>query len=285
MSIEKRLERVEAILDARGLDWDHPRVASDHFAGADKMVVEEPAKEPEPPSLATVAGQDGRESREISPGEWLVIRDAYRDATPADVGKLVYVRNGELEPWIELRLAEVTGADFPYRCTKDGLDPSMWQAFRYACIRNEKPAKEPEPAWEPKVGDWVKVTRPSDWEEWDHPYWAPQMHQFDGKVGKIESEREGRFHVCGFAWYGLRFVFHRDWLTPADPPATEKPPEPEYREPVLPGDAGKVCEFSIDGNAWTEAKLRGYAGHLWQSVCSEVVGAKHWVHARIKKDA
>ena len=26
MSIEKRIERLEAILDARGLDWDHPRV-------------------------------------------------------------------------------------------------------------------------------------------------------------------------------------------------------------------------------------------------------------------
>lgn len=34
MSIEKRIERIEAILDARGLDWDHPRVE------------DEPPKEP-----------------------------------------------------------------------------------------------------------------------------------------------------------------------------------------------------------------------------------------------
>jgi hypothetical protein len=107
--------------------------AKDHFAGANKMVGDEPAKE----------AVDHLAVPRISPGEWLDIRDAYRDATPADVGKLVYVRNGELEPWIELRLAEVTGADFPYRCTKDGLDPSRWQAFRYACIRDEKPASSP----------------------------------------------------------------------------------------------------------------------------------------------
>jgi len=43
-TIEKRLERVESILDARGLDWDHPRVEDDHFAGADKMVAEPPKK-------------------------------------------------------------------------------------------------------------------------------------------------------------------------------------------------------------------------------------------------
>ncbi len=36
MSIEKRIERIEAILDARGLDWDYPRVE------------DEPAKKPEP---------------------------------------------------------------------------------------------------------------------------------------------------------------------------------------------------------------------------------------------
>jgi hypothetical protein len=96
----------------------------------------EPAKEPEPEHPA-----GPRAVPRMSPGEWLDIRDAYRDATAADVGKLVYVRNGEIEPWSELRLAEVTGWILPFKCTRDGLDPNRWQEFRYAVIRNEGPAK------------------------------------------------------------------------------------------------------------------------------------------------
>ncbi|MFN9111011.1 MAG: hypothetical protein ACK5XN_13185 [Bacteroidota bacterium] len=95
-----------------------------------------PAEAPEPEHPA-----GPRAVPRMSPGEWLDIRDAYRDATAADVGKLVYVRNGEIEPWSELRLAEVTGWILPFKCTRDGLDPNRWQEFRYAVIRNEGPAK------------------------------------------------------------------------------------------------------------------------------------------------
>ena len=178
MSIEKRLERLEAILDARGLDWDHPRVA------------DEPAK---------------------------------------------------------------------------------------------------QPAWEPKVGDWVRVTRPEDWIEWKHPRWegsmhkSDGMHKFDGQVGQIEREREGHFQIRGFvASKECSYIFHRDWLSPAEPPASEKPAEPEYREPVLPADAGKYCQFSDDGIKWRSGWLNGWVERSHQWIARSGV---HWQHCRIKKDA
>jgi hypothetical protein len=144
----------------------------------------------------------------------------------------------------------------------------------------DEPAKKPEPAWEPKVGDWVKVTRPEDWIEWDFPKCEGWMHHFDGKVGRIQEAWGNNFQIVGFAnENSFRCELHPSWLSPAEPP------EPEYREPVLPADAGKECEFSDDGNAWTEGKLRGYTGFCWQNYFVESVGEKWWAHARIKKDA
>lgn len=310
-------------------------LASDHFADADKMVADEPAKEPEREHPAgpkpdpgegyrilskepledltpgdefeDVNGEWIRSSNaetdkkqgatcwyrrkievakepvdhlavaRISPGEWLDIRDAYRDATPADVGRLVYVRNGELEPWIELRLAEVTGADFPYRCTKDGLDPTMWQAFRYAVIRNERPASKAEPSWEPKVGDWVRVTRPKDWEVCRFPYWSPKLHRYNRQVGQIEFDCGDCFKIRGFVESdGFQYQFHRDWLTPAEPL------KDEYRQPVLPADAGEQCEFSRDGKEWCKFLLAGWQVDNNPWICERY---HCWPYARIKKDA
>lgn len=140
-------------------------------------------------------------------------------------------------------------------------------------------AEESKPAWEPKVGDWVLVTRPKDWEVSAFHSWSPVMDKFNGKVGKIEGEWEGRFHICGFAWpNGLRFIFDRVWLSPAEPPASEKPPEPEYREPVLPADCGKQCEFSNDGKTWITLELNAWLpASKW---VSKDEGC--WQHARIK---
>ena len=164
MTIEKRLERLEAIVDARGLDWDHPRV------------VEEPAKEAEPEHPAGPK-PDPRE------GYRILAKDPPEDLQPGD----------------EYELA-----------------PNAW---------------------------------------------------FTSNNARTHRKQEEEI------WYRRK----------VEPP---KPPEPEYREPVLPGDAGKECEFSDDCNEWTEGRLRGYAGCFWQSVCvGESVEVKFWTHARINKDA
>lgn len=342
MTIEKRIERIEAILDARGLDWDHPRVEEeqlaeepsldglpdlrtfaqpnlrwrilepgegvqegDWYADASdprrcwppskgawlevkvdsvkvgevatsglvfaRLVSDEPAKEP----------VDHLAVPRMSPGEWVYIHEAYRDVTPADVGKLVIVRNDAKTPWIELRLAEVTGADFPYRCTKDGLDPTMWQAFRYARIWNERPANKAQPAWEPKVVDWVRVTRPERPEISDDTPWLAEMDRFDGKVMQVARFWEA-YQPLAVILAGTNYAFKVDWLAPAEPPASDKPPEPEYREPVLPADACKECQFSDDGIEWRSGWLNGWVHRSHQWIWHS---GGHWRHCRIKKDA
>jgi hypothetical protein len=176
-------------------------------------------------------------------------------------------------------------------------DDSIWYRRKI-----EVATEPPKPAWEPKVGDWVLVTRPEDWIEWRHPRWDRSMHKFDGQVGQIEREREGRFHIRGFAMAGaLRYQFHRDWLSPATtsqplkiPPSLatvsgsgvreSKPAEPQYRIPSLPADAGKVCEFSNDNENWHRRKLAYWIGteygYVWWCDSGDL-----YKHARIKKDA
>ena len=142
----------------------------------------------------------------------------------------------------------------------------------------EEPVEEPEPEpWSPKVGDWVLVTRPDDWMEWDSPIWLTSMHGFNQKVFAVsEKDDIGCWSLEG----GSGFAFHRDWLSPAEPP---QPPEPEYREPVLPRDAGKRCEFSNDGKSWADSKLFAWmdtGDFPWSST-----SVNHWRYARIRKDA
>ena len=109
------------------------------------------------------------------------------------------------------------------------------------------------------------------------------MHKFDGQVGQIEREREGHLQIRGFvASKECSYIFHRDWLSPAEPP---KPPQPEYREPVLPADLGKWAEFSQDGINWMRYKLRGC--HKESEASLTIWSEKNigFRHCRIKKDA
>ena len=226
MSIEKRLERLEAIVDARGLDWDHPRVEG------------EPAKEAEHPA-----------GPKPDPGEGyrILSKDPPEELMPGD--ELQYI-NGT---WV--------ASDNARTHRRQGV--SLW--YR----RKIEVAKEPEhPAGpKPNPGEGYRLLRK------DPP---EKLSPGDDFWFSAYAEWHKSFHATlGITSQSDALWFRRKIEQPKD----------EYREPVLPADEGKWCEFSIDGNAWTEAKLRGFAGHLWQSVCSEVVGAKHWVHARIKKDA
>ena len=67
-----------------------------------------------------------------------------------------------------------------------------------------------------------------------------------------------------------------------EPAASEKPPEPEYREPVLPADAGEPCEFSITGKDWYSSLLAGFQVHNNPWISSD---QGRWNYARIRKDA
>lgn len=207
---------------------------TDHFAGANKMVADEPAKEAEHPA-----------GPKPDPGE------GGCEPTEKDIG-------GGVEVIVTARWID------------GGRSPA------------EAPAKEPVPAWEPKVGDWVRVTRPQNWQECRNPDWSTVMHQYDDNVMQV-SCYEKRWGAWVANFYGVDWFFHRDWLSPAEPPATEKPPEPEYREPVLPADCGKGCEFSDDSISWEEGDLIGWRANLntfnWES------DHDSYRYARIRKNA
>ena len=65
-------------------------------------------------------------------------------------------------------------------------------------------------------------------------------------------------------------------------------PKDEYREPVLPADAGKRCEFSISGKTWDTLELVGWndvpKGWPWKSrLLNNDITC--WKLCRIKQDA
>jgi len=152
----------------------------------------------------------------------------------------------------------------------------------FARLVAAEPAKEAEPEHPagpmPDPGEGYRILAknpPEDLQPGDE--YRCHFHREKQWVESTRA-REGYLNQLNRLWYRRKIE-------------ASKPPEPEYREPVLPGDAGKVCEFSDDGNDWTEGKLRGYTGCFWQSVFGELVGfgelldVKWWTHARIKKDA
>lgn len=55
----------------------------------------------------------------------------------------------------------------------------------------------------------------------------------------------------------------------------------EYREPNLPDDWGKQCEFSEDGKTWTSSKLLGYCKINDSDHVSWSDGLEYYRHARI----
>jgi len=303
MTIEKRLERLEAILDARGLDWDHPRVT------------DEPPKEPP------------KKWRILDPGEvvcssdWICARSNPPSDPPnglgwrpvaASVGTSVF---GEVDDYCVFARpvvdepAKEAEPDHPagpmpdpgegYRLLSKNPPEDLQPGDEYQLAaghwdesgrartnrhQNEilwyrRKIEPPKPAWEPKVGDWVRVTRPKTPEVSDDTLWLADMDRFDGAVMQVEQFGESyQSAVVILAGY----AFKVDWLAPAEAP------EPEYREPVLPGDLGKWAELSQDGSVWHRWRLCGCyrrAGDKEISWNAVNAGNISFRHARIKKDA
>ena len=222
MTIGKRLERLEAILDARGLDWDHPRVA------------DEPAKK----------------WRILEPGEVVCSGDRVNAKTnpPSDPP------NGS--GWRPVYASVGTSV-----CNDDHC--------LYARAVAEEPSKEAEkehPAGPmPDPGEGYRILKkdpPEDLQPGDeHELVAGQW------VESLYARARGKQVLS--IWYRRKI-------------GTPQPPEPEYREPVLPGDCGKQCEFSDDGSRWFTLDLAGFNNCFnlpWLS------RTETWRYARIKKDA
>jgi len=58
--------------------------------------------------------------------------------------------------------------------------------------------------------------------------------------------------------------------------------ERKYREPVLPQDWGKWCEFSDDGDKWLQDRLMGYGANLTSKCFPWVSTGSTYNFARIE---
>ena len=117
------------------------------------------------------------------------------------------------------------------------------------------PPKQAEAPWTPKVGDWVKVTKPVDCAPANKIWWVEAMDRFDGQVMQVTS-------VCAqnssvnldnqFAW-----EFDFAWLAPATDPRFK--PAPKHRTPTAEDLKNGPIECEVrdcDIQAWRKAKLK-----------------------------
>jgi hypothetical protein len=132
--------------------------------------------------------------------------------------------------------------------------------------------------WEPKAGDWVKVTKPEITRAKGKPSWVRSMDRYDGKVLPVHSTGENGLVTL----FGLGWDFHSSWLSPAEAPVGVKAtgfaalpldltqdlmdasvaPEAsdedadEWRVPH-PGDVGSIIQVrdADSGWRWTDRKL------------------------------
>ena len=96
-----------------------------------------------------------------------------------------------------------------------------------ACRKIETPVDDPAP-WTPKVGDWVKVTKPVDCAPAHKIWWVQDMDEFDGKVMQVTSvnPQSPWANLDGLSW-----DFDFAWLALATDPRF-KPAPKRYREPT-----------------------------------------------------
>lgn len=183
----------------------------------------------------------------------------------------------ELQPGDEYELAAGHWDESSNALTHRRQGPRIW--YR----RKVEPAQEAQPA-KPKrwrilddkeiiqASEWynAKVNKPRKWPP--HGGWQ-ELEENDICIGLPAGE------FPSLIW--CREV--------TDDVEAAEPPEPEYREPLLPADAGKMCEFSNDGQMWFRHGLAGFVNNIqtnlkWQAF----VGTNltfGFAHARIRKDA
>jgi hypothetical protein len=106
----------------------------------------------------------------------------------------------------------------------------------------EAPAEAPKQAWEPKVGDWVTITKPTNLMEF--PGWHNAMDKYLDKPHKIHSETAaGNWNLAGENGFASLFCFNPKWLSPWEPKVgdwvTITKPEDTMKEP------GWVSEMDV----------------------------------------
>ena len=113
-----------------------------------------------------------------------------------------------------------------------------------ACREIEKPVDDPAP-WTPKVGDWVKVTKPVDCVPAHKIWWVKDMDQFDGQVMKVTSvnPQSPWANLDGLSW-----DFDFAWLSPAEYPRFKPAPKPSRTQPPVGWRWLEAGEVICDGD-------------------------------------
>jgi hypothetical protein len=142
------------------------------------------------------------------------------------------------------------GPSYGFHCSKtdgEGAFAAKQNDERLqADVKPEEPAK---PAWEPKPGDWVKLTKPAS-----GMFWNRQMDHLDGKVVMLHSPKEGREAKSGVVVIDpnigsnmkMQWTIFPAWCSPAEPTQSD-------RDATLWRHVGKVWRLATDADKGREA--------------------------------
>jgi len=119
------------------------------------------------------------------------------------------------------------------------------------------PAKQAEAPWTPKVGDWVKVTKPVDCSPAHKIWWFKHMDEFNGKVMQVTSvnPQSPWANLDGLSW-----DFDFASLAPAEDPRGQ--PAPKYRTPT--------AEDLKNGPIDCEVRMLNSESWIWRILCGIV---------------
>jgi hypothetical protein len=120
-------------------------------------------------------------------------------------------------------------------------------------------AEAPKPAWEPKEGDWVTITKPT---HANRGWVSPFMDEYDGETFQFKGEFRRDSQSTPWTIGPGGYYFDLAWLSPA--PAKVAVPEADDADEwrvVHPGDVGSIIQVrdsedaSHDDSRWIDRKL------------------------------
>ena len=118
--------------------------------------------------------------------------------------------------------------------------------------------QQPKPApWTPKVGDWVKVTKPVDCAPANKTWWVKHMDEFNGKVMQVTSvnTQSPWANLDSLSW-----DFDFAWLALATDPRFK--PAPKHRTPT--------AEDLKNGPIDCEVRILNSESWVWRILCGIV---------------
>jgi hypothetical protein len=137
-------------------------------------------------------------------------------------------------------------------------EPAKRQTLDDSLVGVWVPPANAEAPWTPKVGDWVKVTKPVDCAPAHKIWWVQDMDQFDGKVMQVTSvwaQISSAKLDDQVAW-----DFDFAWLAPAEDPRGQ--PAPKHRTPT--------AEDLKNGPIDCEVRMLNSEAWIWRILCGIV---------------